>query len=102
MVVSIILKARMLAHSAERLGLSGFMVRFLNLICSSSTDSPLATSEYIKQAEFALDIKRRTLPLYEQMFDVEYPLPKLDTLIVTPSYLSVKRRTLIAVFITGK
>jgi aminopeptidase 2 len=25
----------------------------------------------------------QVLPLYEQIFDVEYPLPKLDTLIAT-------------------
>ena len=51
------------------------------MLTISNNNAP-ATSEYIKQAEFALSIKRLTLPLYEQMFDVEYPLPKLDTLIV--------------------
>lgn len=43
----------------------------------------LATEDHIHQAEFALEIKRKVLPLYEQMFDVEFPLPKLDTLIVS-------------------
>lgn len=43
----------------------------------------IATSDWIKQAEFALEIKKKVLPLYEQMFDIEYPLPKLDTLIVS-------------------
>ena len=52
-----------------------------SMLIISNNNAP-ATSEYIKQAEFALSIKRLTLPLYEQMFDVEYPLPKLDTLIV--------------------
>ncbi|KAL5529124.1 hypothetical protein ACEPAG_5098 [Sanghuangporus baumii] len=42
-----------------------------------------ATADYIHQTEFALEIKRKVLPLYEQMFDVEYPLPKLDTLIAS-------------------
>lgn len=42
-----------------------------------------ATSNYIHQAEFALEIKRKVLPIYEQMFDVEFPLPKLDTLVVS-------------------
>ena len=35
----------------------------------------------INQAQYALDIKRKALPLYEQAFDIEYPLPKLDTLV---------------------
>ncbi|KAL5490410.1 APE2 [Sanghuangporus weigelae] len=42
-----------------------------------------ATADYIHQTEFALEVKRKVLPLYEQMFDVEYPLPKLDTLIAS-------------------
>lgn len=42
-----------------------------------------ATEKYIHQAEFALDIKRKVLPLYEKVFDIEYPLPKLDTLIAS-------------------
>ena len=44
--------------------------------------SIVATPDHIHQAQFALDVKRKVLPLYEKMFDVEYPLPKLDTLIV--------------------
>jgi aminopeptidase 2 len=35
----------------------------------------------INQAQYALDIKQKALPLYEQAFDIEYPLPKLDTLV---------------------
>ena len=27
------------------------------------------------------------LPLYEEVFDIEYPLPKLDTLVVSPAEL---------------
>lgn len=42
-----------------------------------------ATSDVIHQAQFALDVKRQVLPLYEQVFDIEYPLPKLDTLVVS-------------------
>ncbi|KAI8998978.1 leucyl aminopeptidase [Trametes punicea] len=41
-----------------------------------------ATADVISQAQFALDIKRMVLPLYEEVFDIEYPLPKLDTLVV--------------------
>jgi aminopeptidase 2 len=42
----------------------------------------LATPDVINQAQFALDVKQKALPLYEQAFDIEYPLPKLDTLVV--------------------
>lgn len=30
-----------------------------------------------------MDVTKKVLPLYEKLFDVEYPLPKLDTLIVS-------------------
>ncbi len=36
----------------------------------------------IHQAHFALEVKAKALPLYEQVFNVEFPLPKLDTLVV--------------------
>ncbi|KAG6866087.1 hypothetical protein C0991_008839 [Blastosporella zonata] len=41
-----------------------------------------ATADVIHQAQFALDVKAAVLPLYEKVFDVEYPLPKLDTLVL--------------------
>ncbi|KAJ7582802.1 leucyl aminopeptidase [Mycena floridula] len=41
------------------------------------------TPDLLHQAQFALDVKAKVLPLYEKMFDVEYPLPKLDTLVAT-------------------
>lgn len=40
-----------------------------------------ATPDLIGQAQFALDVKRKALPVYEEIFDVPYPLPKLDTLV---------------------
>ena len=40
-----------------------------------------ASPDVIHQAQFALDVKAAALPLYETIFDVEYPLPKLDTLV---------------------
>lgn len=40
------------------------------------------TPDLIHQAQFALDVKAQVLPIYETVFDVEYPLPKLDTLVV--------------------
>ena len=42
----------------------------------------IATPDLINQAQFALDVKRDVLPHYEKVFDIEYPLPKLDTLVV--------------------
>ncbi|KDQ59543.1 hypothetical protein JAAARDRAFT_33120 [Jaapia argillacea MUCL 33604] len=42
-----------------------------------------ATSDNIHMAQFALDVKAKVLPIYEQVFDVEYPLPKLDTLVAS-------------------
>ncbi|KAJ6455781.1 leucyl aminopeptidase [Mycena sanguinolenta] len=40
-----------------------------------------STPDVIHQADFALDVAARVLPIYETVFDVEYPLPKLDTLV---------------------
>ena len=42
-----------------------------------------ATPDLIHQAQFALDTKAQVLPLYEKVFDIEYQLPKLDTLVVS-------------------
>ncbi|KAJ6623433.1 leucyl aminopeptidase [Mycena sp. CBHHK59/15] len=40
-----------------------------------------STPDVIHQADFALDVAARVIPLYETVFDVEFPLPKLDTLV---------------------
>ena len=40
-----------------------------------------ATKDLINKVAFALYVKEKALPLYEQVFDIEYPLPKLDTLV---------------------
>ncbi|KDQ18450.1 hypothetical protein BOTBODRAFT_28829 [Botryobasidium botryosum FD-172 SS1] len=40
-----------------------------------------ATPDIIHQAQYALDLKAKVLPIYEEVFEVEYPLPKLDTLV---------------------
>ncbi|KAI0730373.1 peptidase family M1-domain-containing protein [Fomitopsis betulina] len=40
-----------------------------------------ATKDLIDKVAFALYVKEKALPLYEQVFDIEYPLPKLDTLV---------------------
>lgn len=40
------------------------------------------TPDVITRAQYALDVKAKVLPVYEEIFDIEYPLPKLDTLVV--------------------
>ncbi|KAF8198247.1 leucyl aminopeptidase, partial [Mycena galopus ATCC 62051] len=42
-----------------------------------------ATPDLIHQGEFCLEVTAKVLPLYEKIFDIEYPLPKLDTLAVS-------------------
>lgn len=39
-----------------------------------------ATPDIIHQAQFSLDVTAKVMPIYEQVFQIEYPLPKLDTL----------------------
>ncbi|KAJ7472140.1 leucyl aminopeptidase [Mycena latifolia] len=39
-----------------------------------------ATPDIIHQTEFCLAVTAKVLPLYETIFDIEFPLPKLDTL----------------------
>ncbi|PFH48473.1 hypothetical protein AMATHDRAFT_65385 [Amanita thiersii Skay4041] len=41
------------------------------------------TPKLAHQTQFVLDVKYKVLPLYEKIFDIEYPLPKLDTLVAT-------------------
>lgn len=41
------------------------------------------TPEHIHQAGLALDVKCKVLPVYEKIFNIEYPLPKLDTLVAS-------------------
>lgn len=45
------------------------------------------TPDVIARAQYALDVKTNVLPLYEQIFDIEYPLPKLDTLVVRQMFV---------------
>ncbi|KIO15900.1 hypothetical protein M407DRAFT_235051 [Tulasnella calospora MUT 4182] len=39
------------------------------------------TPDIIHQAQFSLDVISKVMPIYEQVFQIEYPLPKLDTLV---------------------
>ncbi|EUC58817.1 leucyl aminopeptidase [Rhizoctonia solani AG-3 Rhs1AP] len=74
--------------------MSSYLVAFANghfEFLESSYTSPLsgktrplriyATKDIIHQTQFALDVKAKVIPIYEKMFDIEYPLPKLDTLV---------------------
>ncbi|KAH8986249.1 hypothetical protein EDB86DRAFT_3082967 [Lactarius hatsudake] len=74
--------------------MSTYLLAFANgefVHLESSYKSPLSgkvrllriytTPDMIGQAQFALDTKEKVLPLYEQVFNIEYPLPKLDTLV---------------------
>nr|XP_012184617.1 uncharacterized protein FIBRA_07548 [Fibroporia radiculosa]CCM05334.1 predicted protein [Fibroporia radiculosa] len=47
-----------------------------------------ATRDIVHQAQFVLDLTVKVIPLYEKVFDIEYPLPKLDTLVASVPYLS--------------
>ena len=40
-----------------------------------------ATKNLIGQAQYGLDIKKWALPIYEEIYDIPYALPKLDTLV---------------------
>ncbi|KAI9068366.1 hypothetical protein FKP32DRAFT_1587764 [Trametes sanguinea] len=73
--------------------ISTYLVAYANgpfKFLESSYKSPLsgkvrplriyATADYIWQGQFALDVVQKVMPLYEEVFDVEYPLPKLDIL----------------------
>ena len=45
------------------------------------------TTEAVPYAQFALDTMVKIMPIYEQMFDIEFPLPKLDLFAVTFSFI---------------
>ncbi|KAF8590749.1 leucyl aminopeptidase [Ramaria rubella] len=73
---------------------SSYLIAFANgpfEYLESSYTSPLsgktrplriyATNDLINQAQFGLDVKAKVLPIYEKIFDIEFPLPKLDTLV---------------------
>ena len=58
-----------------------------------------ATEDNIHQGQYAIDLAEKIMPLYEQLFDLDYPLPKLDFLAVsildTALPVVAKARTLI-------
>ncbi|KAF5358359.1 hypothetical protein D9756_001847 [Leucocoprinus leucothites] len=42
-----------------------------------------ATADQVHQTKFSLNLTKAVLPLYEKMFDIAYPLPKMDVLVAT-------------------
>ena len=73
--------------SVAKFDLFEFTVCLLHYLLRPPLIFCLATPDVIHQAKFALDVKEKVLPLYEQVFDIEYPLPKLDTLVVSVPFL---------------
>ncbi len=47
------------------------------------TTDDTVTVDCIPHAQFALSTMEKVMPVYERMFDLEYPLPKLDLLAVS-------------------
>ncbi|KAH7097538.1 leucyl aminopeptidase [Auriculariales sp. MPI-PUGE-AT-0066] len=75
--------------------MSSYLVAFANgdfKYTESAYKSPISgktrplrvytTPDSVHLTQYALDVKARVLPIYEELFKIEYPLPKLDTLIV--------------------
>ncbi len=46
-----------------------------------------ATPDALHQAKYVLNVTTQVMPIYEQLFDIDYPLPKLDTLIVSITFI---------------
>lgn len=40
-----------------------------------------ATEDFIDQAHYTVEVTKKVVPKYEEVFDIEYPLPKVDTLV---------------------
>ncbi|SCV72291.1 BQ2448_4985 [Microbotryum intermedium] len=75
---------------------STYLVAYANgpfIYLESSFTSPIsgrviplrvyATADCIEQGNLTLETMAKVLPIYEKMFDIEYPLPKLDSLVVS-------------------
>ena len=54
----------------------------MQLFILVESESNIAAASDLSQAGFALDITAKALLIYEADFDIEYPPPKLDTLLV--------------------
>lgn len=40
-----------------------------------------ATEDFIDQAQYTVEVTKKVVPAYEEVFDIAYPLPKVDTLV---------------------
>jgi len=84
MGISLIWKAHIPVRSVARLVPCEYTVRLSTVLLTRVANGTVsATPDVIHQAQFALDVKAKVLPLYEKVFDIEYMLPKLDTLVVS-------------------
>ena len=78
-------RARTPVRSAAKCGLFGSTVctghatHFLPCLLTATS----VTADCIPHAQFALTTMEKVMPEYEKMFDLEYPLPKLDLLAVS-------------------
>jgi len=53
---------------------------------SNGKDVPIriyATKDIVHQVDYALEVTRLATPVYEQLFDIPFALPKLDSLVAT-------------------
>lgn len=79
-------KATIRARLADSHALYAFtVIRFFFFLWTGEVLTHLdraATEDNIAQGQYALDIMRGVMPQYEEVFDLEYPLPKLDILVV--------------------
>ena len=56
----------------------------------------------IDQVAFTMSVKEKVVPLYETIFDIEYPLPKLDTLVVRiTSFFHFDHITIFSILMLG-
>jgi hypothetical protein len=86
MVRSNTLRALIRVLSAGKCVHYAYMVRFSIRLFASEDLSKyvrmiLATNDIVGQTQFSLEVMQRAVPMYEEVFDVEYPLVKLDTLV---------------------
>jgi aminopeptidase N len=57
------------------------MVRVLFIYVVYFTTTFVGTVDLLEHAHHTLDVTAKVMPIYERMFDIEFPLPKLDTLL---------------------
>ncbi|KZT63496.1 hypothetical protein DAEQUDRAFT_747814 [Daedalea quercina L-15889] len=61
--------------------MSTYLVTFANGQFEYLESSYTTTKDMIKDTQFMLGVKMQAIPLYKEVFDIEYPLPELDMLV---------------------